>query len=510
MLSPSISYLHVKLIAVFFLAVFVLVNTTGVKMAGRAQVTMVMALLVLLILYVVFGLPGVKIERYVPVLPANLGILFSTAGFVFISYGGLTKVASVAEEVRDPGKTLPLALISSWLVTTLLYGLVISVTVGLLPPDVMASSATPISHAAEVSMGTVGLIALSVAGVLAVLTTANAGILAASRSPMAMARDNLLPRLFLRINSRFGTPHTSILFTGLFMFVVIAFLDLEHLIKVASTLKVALFVLVNVCVIVMRESKMANYRPNFRAPGYPWVQIVGIVGPLFLLVQFGLFPLLVTALFGLGALAWYFVYARPRTARESALVYMVERLVSRRISKGLLRKELKDIIQERDEIVEDRFDHLIRDCAILDLGDRITLDEFFRQVADVLAARTDVQQTIIYERLWERERESSTVVGPNLAVPHVILPGERTFDIVLARCPEGIVFDSESAPVNTVFVLAGTKDERNFHLKALAAIAKIVQESGFDKSWLTAPRTEDLRDVILLAERKRFGQAGPG
>ncbi|MFH1970037.1 MAG: PTS sugar transporter subunit IIA [Verrucomicrobiota bacterium] len=60
-----------------------------------------------------------------------------------------------------------------------------------------------------------------------------------------------------------------------------------------------------------------------------------------------------------------------------------------------------------------------------------------------------------------------------------------------------------AAPVNIVFVLAGTKDERNFHLRALAAIAEIAQNVTFDKMWLNARNTEELKDIILLAERKR-------
>lgn len=507
LLVPGMSYAQVKLVALAFLAVFVLINISGAKIAGRIQVVMVLVLLAILALYLVLAFPAVKTERFTPFLPGGFGALVGTAGLVFIAYGGLTKIASIAEEVRNPAKTLPLALFASWLLASVLYAGVVFVTVGVLAPDALLASRTPVSHGAQATFGTAGLVLLSVAGALAVLTTANAGILAASRSPMAMARDNLLPRIFLRLNVRFGTPHASILFTGLFMLSVVAFLDLERLVEVASALKVLLFVLVNLCVIVMRESRMGNYRPKFRAPGYPWVQIVGMVGPLCLLAKFSAVSLLMTGAFGCVALGWYFIYARPRTSRESALVYMVERLVSRRLSRGILKKELREIIRERDEIVEDRFDRLIRDSAILDLDHRITVDEFFHQISQVVAARSGQDRKLVYDLLWERERESSTVIAPGLAVPHLVLPGEKIFDIILARSREGIVFDEDSPPVHTVFVLAGTKDERNFHLKSLAAIAKIVQEEAFDQAWLHAGRTEDLRDVIILAERKRFDQA---
>ena len=103
----------------------------------------------------------------------------------------------------------------------------------------------------------------------------------------------------------------------------------------------------------------------------------------------------------------------------------------------------------------------------------------------------------------EREKESSTVINPSLAVPHIIIEGEKKFCILLARCKDGIAFSKSYRNVNTVFVLAGTKDERNFHLKTLSAIAQIVQDKSFEKGWMQGTSEDALRDVILLSQRKR-------
>jgi len=503
LLMPGISYSQVKLIASVFLLFFIFLNIIGAKESGRIQVWMVLVLLGLLLFYCIGGLPRIKVERYSPLFPENIGVLFSTAGFVFISYGGLTKIASVAEEVKNPGKTLPLAMISSWLVVGFLYAGVVFVTVGLLEPEVFFSSHTPISSGAKVFAGTPGLILLSLGGILAFISTANAGILSASRTPMAMARDNLVPPFFSRISKKFRTPHYSIIFTGLFILLVIVFLDLEHLVEVASALMILLFVLENVSVIVMRESKIPNYRPLFKSPFYPWMQIIGIIGPLFLLFEFGFLPLLITTIFLLGGLAWYGIYARPRVSRESGLMYIVQRLLSRHLSKGILRKELREIIRERDETIEDRFDRLVHKCPILDFKRSVSLDDFFKEVSKVLSKKTDLEENILYKLLWERERESSTVIIPGLAIPHIVVPGEKKFEILLARCKEGIIFEGEISPVYTVFVLAGTRDERNFHLKALAAIAQIAQDKEFEKKWNEAKSIDELRDAVLLAERRR-------
>ncbi|GAH02944.1 unnamed protein product, partial [marine sediment metagenome] len=78
-------------------------------------------------------------------------------------------------------------------------------------------------------------------------------------------------------------------------------------------------------------------------------------------------------------------------------------------------------------------------------------------------------------------------------------------EILVARCKEGILFSNKDKYIKAVFILIGTPDERNFHLKALSAIAQIVQSSKFEDMWLKAKGIENLRDIILLGERHRNG-----
>ena len=80
---------------------------------------------------------------------------------------------------------------------------------------------------------------------------------------------------------------------------------------------------------------------------------------------------------------------------------------------------------------------------------------------------------------------------------------QNIFDIFLVRCKGGIYFNREANNVHAVFILVGTKDERNFHLRALSAIAQIVHDPNFEKRWLSAKNEEDLRDIVLLGKRKR-------
>ncbi|MEA3427788.1 MAG: PTS sugar transporter subunit IIA [Thermodesulfobacteriota bacterium] len=127
----------------------------------------------------------------------------------------------------------------------------------------------------------------------------------------------------------------------------------------------------------------------------------------------------------------------------------------------------------------------------------------FQLVAKTMAARLNVKPDLLFELLMDREKESSTVISRGIAIPHIIIDGKHTFGILLARCKEGITF-SESAPmVYAVFAMVGTRDERNFHLRALSAIAQILQDPYFEKKWLRAKNEKALRDVVLMAKRKR-------
>ncbi|MFH1339205.1 MAG: amino acid permease [Candidatus Omnitrophota bacterium] len=496
----------IKILALCFCLFFIILNLAGVQEAARTQVVIVAVLFATLIFYISFGFPSIHIQRFVPFAPQGFGSVFATAGLIFISYGGLTKVASVAEEVRNPGRNIPLGMILSLIIVGLIYALVVFVTTGLLPADKLRSSLTPISDGAHAFLGTPGVIVMAVAALMAFISTANAAIMSASRYPIAMSRDRLMPAFLQRINSKYKTPHYSILLTGIFMGLAILFLELEFLVKVASTLLILLYILANLAVIIMRESKIQNYQPRFRSPLYPGVQILGVLGCGFLLAEMGEPILLFSGLFVFVCLILYLIYTGFKVEREYALIHIIERIINKELTSGILTQELKGILKERDNIVEDRFDQLIKESEVLDLENALSSEEFFAQVSSILADDLGLDAKKLRQAFIRREKESSTVIRPGLAIPHIVIAGERKFKIILVRSKKGIGFGESAEPVYTAFVLAGTKDERNLHLRALAAIAQICQQREFDKNWLSARNTEELRDIILLAERKRFGE----
>ncbi|MEW6534539.1 MAG: amino acid permease [Candidatus Auribacterota bacterium] len=492
----------IHIIAILLCLIFMFINIIGVQAASRIQVILVVGLLCLIGVFLFRGFEHVNIHNLVPFAPHGVTAIFSTAGFVFVSYGGLLKIASIAEEIKDPGTTIPRAMTISLFVVIMAYALVIFIAVGTLETAHLNQSITPISDSAASFMAKGGRLALDIAAILAFITTANAGILSASRYPLALGRDEMIPSVFKTVGKRFNTPHVAILATGIVM-IFFLLLRLEILIEAASTVLILSYMLSSLSIIILRESRVENYRPKFKSPLYPWPQLLGFFGFAFLIFEMGMEAIGISMILIIAGFFAYWFYGRIRSTRESALLHLVARITAKELSTRGLESELKDIIQERDEITKDRFDQLVENCIVIDKEKRGSMEALFHEAAQVLSERMHLDKKDLFDLLVAREQESSTVITPSLAIPHIIVSGKHVFDILIVRCADGISFP-QSNDVKAVFFLVGSKDERNFHLRALSSIAQIVQNPRFEKRWMSARNTESLRDVILLGERKRY------
>ena len=153
---------------------------------------------------------------------------------------------------------------------------------------------------------------------------------------------------------------------------------------------------------------------------------------------------------------------------------------------------------------KDRFDDLVEVCPILDLSDINSAEDFFEMAAEELSANLGVSTESLAESFLKSETWSSTVVAPGMAIPHILLTGSQPFQILIARSVGGIHFPAQDDPVRIIFVLAGAREDRNFHLRALSAIAQIAQDPSFERKWMAAKDTESLRQLILTTDRRRF------
>ncbi|PSQ66284.1 MAG: amino acid transporter [Halobacteriales archaeon SW_9_67_24] len=320
--------LPLKPVALGLAAVLILINIVGAKQTGRLQVAIVVVMLAALGWFTAGSAPNVQSGNYIGFFDTGVGGLLAATGLVFVSYAGVTKVASVAEEVEDPGRNIPLGILGSLAFTTLLYVAIVAVLVGVTEPGSVAGSLTPVAVAAESTLGRIGVIAVILAAILALVSTANAGILSSSRYPFAMSRDDLAPPSLSSISDRFGTPVTSITLTGAVLLVLIAFVPILEIAKLASAFQILVFGLINLAVVAFREGSK-EYEPEFTSPLYPWIQGFGAITSALLLTQMGTVALIGAAVIILGSIGWYVMYVRPRVNREGVATDAVRRRVGR-------------------------------------------------------------------------------------------------------------------------------------------------------------------------------------
>ncbi|QAU13205.1 amino acid permease [Halorubrum sp. BOL3-1] len=306
-------------------AAFVFINYVGAKETGRLQNIIVITLVAILTLFTVLGLLNADFSTLQPFAPRGYGQLLPGTALVFVSYLGFAKITTVAEEIKNPGRNLPLAIIGSVVIVTVMYGIIMVVLMGVINWDVLAESNRPVIDVAEVAFGnTLGLAAVGgglilFAGLLATASSANASILASSRINFAMGRDKLVTSWLNDIHDRFGTPYRSIAVTGVFILAFIVYGDIKVLAKAGSVLHLVVYGLMNLSLIVMREADVPEYDPDFTVPLYPVTPILGAVFSFGLIAYMARVEILVSLVFILFGIVWYVVYARPRTEKQGIL-----------------------------------------------------------------------------------------------------------------------------------------------------------------------------------------------
>ena len=303
--------------AVIATLIFVGVNYYGTKETGRLQIIIVVILVAVLTVFTVVGLFHVDINNLRPFAPPELGgmaAILPAAGLIFVTYLGFAEINTVAEELKDPDKNLPRAVIGSLLFVIVLYGLVMFVLMSVEPYETIVEyGERAVALVAETMLGWVGLILLTVGGLLATASSANASILASSRICFAMGRDKIITDWLNQIHRRYFTPYRSIVITGLLILLFIMVGDIELLAKAGSVLHLIVYGLLNIGLIVFRESRSEEYKPAFKVPFYPIIPILGAALSFGLIAFMAPIEIILSLAFVLFGALWYLFYARRHT-----------------------------------------------------------------------------------------------------------------------------------------------------------------------------------------------------
>jgi amino acid transporter/nucleotide-binding universal stress UspA family protein len=316
----------IVLLGLVGLALIVGLNYYGTEESSQLQNLMIGAETVVVLLYVAVGLFFIEPANLDPFAPTGPSGIIATTGVVFVSFLGFEIIATVAGEVKDPGRTIPLTMLLSVVLVTILYALVMLVSTGVLPYESLGDSLVPVSDVAVVYLGSAGVAAIVAAAAIAAISSSNSSILAAARVNFAMGRDDLMSERLNVTHDRFGTPHRAILATGAVTgLLVTAGLGVEAIVallaEVASFSFLVSYSLVHVALVVFRRADPDAYDPSFRIPDplYPFVPVLGIALTLLVISQMApVIILLGLGIVGLGV-GWYVFHGRDR-AFDTGLV----------------------------------------------------------------------------------------------------------------------------------------------------------------------------------------------
>jgi basic amino acid/polyamine antiporter, APA family len=493
--------------AIGFALIFGFINLFGAKKTGGFQTVLVLGILGLLVWFSFIGLFEVKAVFFTNLFKTDYGSVLSTAGLVYVSYVGLSKIASVSEEVKNPERNLPLAMFMALGTAVLIYLVGTSVMIGVIPGNELSNNLTPVATAANILVGKWGAVLMTIAAVLAFLSVANVGIMSSSRYPLAMSRDHLVPPIFRKLNKN-QVPVNAIIVTVVLIILVLLVFDITKIAKLAGAFQLLLFALSSLAVIVMRESRIASYDPGYKSPLYPWMQIFGIITPFWIIVEMGWLPSLFSAgLLGAGAF-WYFYYAKGKVIRDGAIYHIFARLGEQRFEG--LDAELRGILKEKGLRDKDPFDAVVASAKIIDINYKTDFEDIVRQASEKFEKLVNVDVTILKKSFLDGTLVGATPVSNNAALPHLRLPDLVHSEMIIIRAKYGINVEIDhevsgkhlpTDKINAFFFLISPENNPGQHLRILAQIASHVDDKKFIKNWLDAKNEQDIKELLLRDDR---------
>lgn len=305
--------------ALSFLVIIVCLNIFGVGKVSSIMTVILFVTIISLGILAIFALPNLNFDFFNPIMTNGFEGLTGATALVFVSFAGVTKVAAIAEEVKDPAKNLPRGIIFSLVIVTIMYVLISFILAGYYHTDSIAGELKPIYKLAfDIGGPFIGSL-FAVVATLTMVNTANAGVLAGSRFPFAMSRDKLLPSFLGKLHPTFLTPIMSILLSGIIIVVILSSFDVAKIAKLASAFMILMYLMVNISVIVLRESRVQWYKPKYKTPLYPYVQIFGIIACFSLLIAMGQLAFYAIISIAIPGVLIFTFYSRKRTDRKGVI-----------------------------------------------------------------------------------------------------------------------------------------------------------------------------------------------
>jgi basic amino acid/polyamine antiporter, APA family len=298
------------------------------------------------------------------------------------------------------------------------------------------------------------------------------------------------------------------------MIAAILFLDVERLASLGSAFLLLLFALINLSVILMRESRMTSYAPGYLSPLYPWMQIAGFVATVGLIFTLGVFYVVFILAIGAISYLWYRLYVRARVPRRGAIFGLFRRLGE--LHDEGVDAELWSILQERGASEGDSFDELVARACVIDLDERLGIEEVTVQVVDALTDRLPVDRETVATQLDLAAARGIVPERAPAAVYDLMIADIEHAEVVLVRSLRGVriagagrfpgggsddTAAEDSGTVQALVFLATPEQQVTRHLRLLAQLVSMVEIPGFVRAWRRARTDQELRETLLRDER---------
>jgi amino acid transporter/mannitol/fructose-specific phosphotransferase system IIA component (Ntr-type) len=512
-------------IAVVLAVVFAVINIVGAKKSAGFQNIFVIILIFILGILIIDGLinlfgnnniNNIIGNNFVPFFEKGVGGLFATIGFVFVSYAGLTKVASIAEEIKNPERNIPLGMIISLAVTCLIYALGTFLMVSFINKEAFAKDLTPVasltSHTLRWMPAKVALVVVVISAVAAFASTGNAGIMSSSRYPLAMARDKLLPTVFAKQHKKNHMPVFSIAITSFIIIFIIIFVSAEGIAKMASTFQLLIFFFINFAVIIFRSSKIETYDPGYHSPFYPYMQIFGMISCLALIVYLGMGPLLFSIALILVGIVWFNYYAKGKVRREGAIYHWFELLGSKKYDK--IENEFFHIIREKGLREKDQFDQLIANASISFNKSTSLLsfkfkpyEDLVNDVAGKISDNIDIDNDKLVQQFLSLKSMDVEFIIPNVSISFASCEKVSSPIAYVVISPKGIrkkivknKIKSEDT-IHVFFFIVAPSEDNKLLLRILSRLLDITDREHFKEEITSKQTPREVKEYLLHSER---------
>lgn len=273
--------------AVIVIALLTMVLIIGIKESSRFNTVMVLIKFAVIAFFIIVGSLFIRPSNWVPFFPNGFEGVKAGAAIVFFAFIGFDAVSTVAEETRNPKRDMPIGIIGSLLICTVIYMAVAAVFTGIIPFDVLKGSmahqkAEPLALALQYinQNWAAGIVALG--AVVAQIAVLLVMLLGQSRIFFSMSRDGLIPSVFSKVHQKFKTPYLTTISIGVIVAFFAAFMNIEEMVDLTNIGTLFAFILVCCGVIILRIKEPHRHRP-FKVPFSPIVPMLGVAACIFLM-----------------------------------------------------------------------------------------------------------------------------------------------------------------------------------------------------------------------------------